>query len=64
MKNFPRCESKCNDQNAKVVRFYPWKGAIPYFSEAEIVAWCHSLNVYINGNHEELVQTVQMKLYQ
>ena len=25
---------KCNDQNTKVVRFYPWKVAIPYFSGA------------------------------
>ena len=25
-------ESKCSDQNSKVVRFYSWKVAIPYFS--------------------------------
>ena len=28
--NFPRYESKCSDQNINVVRFYPWKVAIPY----------------------------------
>ena len=30
--NFPRYESKYSDQNTKVVWFYPWKVAIPYFS--------------------------------
>ena len=34
VQNFPRYESKCSDQNTKVVRFYPWNVAIPYFSRA------------------------------
>ena len=68
MQNFPRCGSKSNDQDTKIVRFYPWKVAIPYFSDTndrvEIVSWGRALNGYINGNHEKLVQTVQIKLYQ
>ena len=64
MQKFPRCESKSNDQINKVVRFYPWELAIPYFSEGEIVASCRALNGSITGNHEELVQAVQIKLYQ
>ena len=31
VQNFPRYESKCSDQNTKVVLLYPWKMAIPYF---------------------------------
>ena len=34
VQNFPSYESKCNDQNTKVVQFYPWTVAIPYFSGA------------------------------
>ena len=34
LQNFPRYESKYSDQNSKVVRFYPWKVVIPYFSGA------------------------------
>ena len=68
MQNFPRYESKSNDQNTKIVRFYPWKVAISYFSyvkdRVEIVSWCPALNSYVNGDHEKLVQTVQIKLYQ
>ena len=68
IQTFPRYESKSNDQNSKIVRFYPWKVAISYFSDAkdrlEIVSWCRPLNGYINGHHEKLVQTVQIKLYQ
>ena len=68
MQNFPRYESKSNDQNTKIVRFYPWKVAISYFSDVkdrvEIVSWCPALNGYVNGDHEKLVQTVQIKLYQ
>ena len=64
MPKFPRCESKSNDQSTKVVPFYPWKLAIPYFSEGEIVASCRALNGSITGNHEEPVQAVQIKLYQ
>ena len=65
VQNFPRCRSKYNDQDTKIVRFYPWKVAIPYFSDTndgvEIVSWGRALNGYINGNHEKLVQTVQIK---
>ena len=32
VQNLPRYESKCSEQNTKVVQFYPWKVAIPYFS--------------------------------
>ena len=69
VQNFPRCGSKSNDQDTKIVsRFYPWKVAIPYFSDTndrvEIFSWGRALNGYINGNHEKLVQTVQIKLYQ
>ena len=31
VQNFPRYESKCSDQNTKVVQLCPWKVAIPYF---------------------------------
>ena len=34
VQNFPRYESKYGDQKTKLVRFYPWKVAIPYFSGA------------------------------
>ena len=34
VQNFPSYESKCSDQNTKVVQFYPWTVAIPYFSGA------------------------------
>ena len=34
LQNFPRYESKFSNQNTKVVCFYPWKVAIPYFSGA------------------------------
>ena len=34
VQNFPRYESKHSDQKTKLVRFYPWKVAIPYFSGA------------------------------
>ena len=55
VQNFPRYDSKCSDQNTKVVQFYPWKMAIPYFSGAndriKIVLLPSVLNGYINGNH-------------
>ena len=34
VQKFPRYESKCSDQNTKIVRFYPWKVANPFFSGA------------------------------
>ena len=34
VQNFPSYESKCSDQNTKVVQFYPWTVAIPYFPGA------------------------------
>ena len=34
VQNFTRYELNCSDQNIKVVRFYPWKVVIPYFSGA------------------------------
>ena len=34
LQNFSRYESKCSGQNTKVVRFYPEKVAIPFFSGA------------------------------
>ena len=55
VQSFPRHDSKCSDQNTKVVRFYPWKVAIPYFSGAnsriKILLLPSVLNGYINGNH-------------
>ena len=55
VQNFPRYDSKCSDQNTKVVKFYPWKMAIPYFSGAndriKILLLPIALNDYINGNH-------------
>ena len=51
VQNFPSYESKCSDQNTKVVQFYPWTVAIPYFSGASdwiemitSVAQCRALN--------------------
>ena len=54
VQNFPRYESKCSDdQNTKVVRFYPWEVTIPYFSGAsdgiEIDNFCCLVSCYING---------------
>ena len=45
---------KCSDdQNTKVVRFYPWEVTIPYFSGAsdgiEIDNFCCLVSCYING---------------
>ena len=55
VQNFPRYDSKCSDQNTKVIQFYPWKMAIPYFSGAndriKILLLPSVLNSYINGNH-------------
>ena len=36
VQNFPGCESKSNEQNTQVVRFCPWKLAIPTFQRRTI----------------------------
>ena len=34
LQNFSKCYSKYSDQNTEVVKFFPWKVAMPNFSDA------------------------------